>query len=205
MIRLYLTLICFMLIIFTLLTTLARTLGATQPPNPALVDFGYCSGAPCYLGIDMQTNDMNAADARLTAAGYYGNIGSGFYSSLDNRCNVYLTPDIYGDEVISGVKLSNCHGLLLGDFISIFGVPDRLVADSLCNWILEYPQHVIVYIEGRIASPSGIVSLLSSHRITQIDFNREFTLLSSAQWRGFAPLWRYRQYEPEVSFGTRCD
>mgnify|MGYP000321253499 CR=1 FL=1 len=205
MIRFALKLTLPLSILLIIFTALSVTFGRMKPQKSALVGFGYCSGVPCWMDIDLNTNDMLTADRILTLGGYQGNLGSRFYRSLDNRCDVVLMVDVYGDEVISGLQLVNCRGLFIGDLIGVFGVPNRTWVNGFCDWVLEYSRQMYIYVDGQITPGVGAVQLLPGRSVVQIDFTRQpGNTTGSGRWHGFTSFWRYAQLEPDAYSGANC-
>jgi hypothetical protein len=200
MIRFWLTLTLLLSMVIILLVILAISFGMSKPIAPELTPFGYCTGIPCWLNIDIETDNFNAVDSTLRAHGY--TIAS-VYRSSGAPCDVVISTINSGSDVIALLQLVDCRGLLLGDLIGIFGLPDRVWVTGFCDWGLGYSPHMIVYVEGQISYDRGHVEMLPRSRVMEIEFlGTPYTNYEAARWHGFVPLWRYRQLEPTAPLST---
>jgi hypothetical protein len=93
------------------------------------------------------------------------------------------------------IYLVNCRELTLGDLMSVFGTPDRMWVNGMCQWGFSYGSMMTVYVDGQLVPRFGRVSLLVNLPVSQIDFPLHplNTTAFGTDWIGFATLWRYDQ------------
>lgn len=168
----------------------AEVLGKQQPPNPALR--GFSEGCPntrqsCWYGV--LVNQTRVADAWNILQGQNYLLASSLstaaskqsiFTDQDLQCGTYF---MYEYRTVNGL-IVKCKNLLLGDWLNIFGMPDR---------VGQY--HDVLYYHGDVTMRIQIIGELRPNaQITEFMFPvprpyRE----SQYDWQGFAPRWRYCQ------------
>lgn len=198
--RLTLRLILLFTLPFLALALVARALGSTQPPHPALAGFNTrCEGKPrpCWYGVVIGETTEQEAYELLAFAGEPGISrllsGQGFslvyrFSPVLPYCRaVFFIRDglVYRGELslcgTSDIDVGDLVALLAGENVVMSMPPNELVYDGVSMNIEEWPSlhHQVVYIT--LLAPTS-----------------EYP---QYPWHGFVPRWRYCQM---VSYFPRC-
>jgi hypothetical protein len=189
--------IAFACLIFTLI---ARAIGTTQPPNPALR--GFVEGCedkpqPCWYGIVPGITTIGEAKIILTTNDYWERPKELVYYGGSQYVNISEAPSCVnlvryeGEEVLSGITL-RCLGIRLGDVISYWGIPrdfgygevrtiDGFGYPGYAARLhrSDYQPHLWMY---------EIYLYIPSENLNEQPFIGD-------KWHGFAPIWRYCQLE----------
>lgn len=200
MTRFYLKLIVPIALVCLIFTLTARTVGTTQPPNPALR--GFVEGCedkpqPCWYGIVPGMTTIEEAKMTLATNDYWERPKELVYYGGSQYVNISEAPScitlgIYeGDEVVRGITLS-CLGIRLGDVISHWGTPKSFGYGELRTIDgLGYPGY------GIRLHRTNYQPHLWMHEIYLFKppENINEQPLNGYKWHGFAPIWRYCQLE----------
>jgi hypothetical protein len=194
----------------TLLNFSAHAVGTMLPPNASLDGFYEgCEGKarPCWHGIIPGVTTKEAARAILAQLGYSGvDSASGFqmdyHTTAPNmpQC-IFIGYTAGGDEgKIASFELG-CSNLTIGDITSTLGFPAMLRFDRLLSTLY------VGYMRPDVESITKVTvrsQKLSAYTVADfIGFARAGQQAEgAAAWRGFAPIWRYCQIEPEY-FGCK--
>lgn len=128
MTRLYLKLSTTFLCVFLVLAIVARALGSTQPPNPALR--GFVEGCedkpqPCWYGIVPGVTTVDDAQKLFTQFRLEKHIDDFTFLDLTAGCTVRLLDSGAGwnidNFVVQGIQIYDCPALKLGNLLSSFG------------------------------------------------------------------------------------
>ena len=112
------------------LSLVARALGTTQPPNPALRGFVEgCEGKPqpCWYGIVpgvTTAEQLVQIEAKKLIS---------IKSQLENKCEIFVRNE---NDVVYGIFIRNCKGVRIGDLAQIFGLPQFFI--PVCNAGTDY-------------------------------------------------------------------
>jgi hypothetical protein len=180
LIRLILQPVALMFISLLILSLIARALGSTQPPNPALQGFMEgCEGKPqpCWYGIV----------PGVTTVAQAKNILSNYFNGDPNRLESSLCDFEIADFELDVISLT-CRGVHLGDVMSVIGVPDEVrttgwglnivwgkastlatIAERKENWISLYSKVNGIFSAALYSKPPDAKIL----------------------WFGFVTNWRY--------------
>lgn len=185
--------------VLALFNMLARFIGASYPPHPALAGFrDTCTGKPhpCWNGIVPGVTTL--AETRQIMA--YAGSGVTLFNDLTESYTVYFIPPMpspvcvalfqMNKRVVGRIQLQMCKeaNVQVGDLTTVFGLPQRLVLVSPPN--LGYGQVAVNIINWRAQftpdSQVSFINLLQPYSANRIFYG----------WHGFVPAWRYCQLEP---------
>jgi hypothetical protein len=198
------------MIAFAVLSLGAREVGRTRPSHPALAGFrDGCENlpAPCWHGIIPGITSKEATRAIMTSLGYSGiESAPGFVmnyhtSSAGTPQCIFIGYSAGGDERgIASLEIG-CSGLTVGDATSVLGFPAGMRFDRLLSTVyLGFVQPDTGYVTGVTIRPQKLSAYAVVSFINLVPARRRNQ--EAARWRGFAPIWRYCQLQPEF-FGCK--
>lgn len=189
---------------FLLLSLTARTMGNTQPPNPALR--GFTEGCedkpqPCWYGIVPGVTTMGEAGKQLITQSFFRLASYTYIPPKElEPCVIDLwSASGWETETVQRLTL-NCSEITLGDIIFSLEEPQGL--------ILEGYAFRTRYMRLMVFGNTAIQSSYSSSK-SILDKREQFIFLyapnntslqetsSIRKWRGFLPVWRYCQLEKD--------
>jgi hypothetical protein len=184
-ILLKLSLVIFMVVAVTCLS--ARAYGEKLPANTAMRGFKEgCQDTTdiCWYGVTINQTPVIDARDKLRGHTYFlvSTTTKSATHSNDNGlpCGAYF---IYEYAKVNGLVL-RCSGLLLGDWINHFGMPDGI---GQSHDVLFYTgkTKMRLQIKGALTPEAPIVEfvLYIPRALSEYAYD----------WRGFAPRWRYCQ------------
>jgi hypothetical protein len=187
--RLYLKLILSIVLIFLSLSLIARAIGMTQPPNPALRGFMEgCEGKsqPCWYGIVLGVTTWEEGGILLEKYNYarrdYPQDSWSFYLVDNPRCTVHFMSEISQAPIITLLELTFCGNTSLGDIAYYASLPREIrfhdydfTILGVSNWGLETEKF-------------GLFDPISSLSLNVKSYN-----LWGDNWQGFAFSWVYER------------
>jgi hypothetical protein len=195
--RFFLRLIPVLTIPFLLLSLVARALGSTQPPNPALE--GFTTGCedkpqPCWYGIVPGVTTVEDASNHLLAIGYVDQYDAQKVTGSSKYCDVFHQYWLK-DHTIIGINLQDCPSITLGLIIDLLNAPDFVTPGGDGEIILTFKNsiRVIVRSEQDWLSPYN-----QSIWFISIGWSVQPPPSMSYQWHGFASYHHYKQLEPLI-------
>ena len=176
------------LLVLAPLCVAARAFGEKQPASTTMRGFKEgCQNAVdiCWYGVTI--NQTPVTDAENTLRGHaYFIVRTSTKASAQNinennlPCGAYF---LYEYANVNGLVI-RCRGLLLGDWINHFGMPDGV---GQYHDVLFYSgkTKMRVQIKGALTPDAPIVefALYIPRALSEYAYD----------WRGFAPRWRYCQ------------
>jgi hypothetical protein len=192
------------------LNLIARAVGIAKPPNPALNGFfDQCSDQPrpCWHGILPGITTKETARAMLAEMGYTGHdSASGFlmdyHTTEENvpQC-IFIGYSAGGDEgKIASLELG-CSTLTVGEVSGVLGFPEALRFDRLLSSLsVGYVQPETGFITNVTLGAKDISAFTPADFISLTRAGQHGD--GAAGWRGFAPVWRYCQMQPDY-FGCK--
>jgi hypothetical protein len=202
LLRRYLKFTVPILLICLVLSLVARTLGSTQPPNPALKGLTEaCVGIeqPCWYGVIPSVTTVAETQRRLLALGYKpsqrGSFGIITYGRQDHiiACQIQARY-IESTGPIIALHFQDCDGLQFGDFVNALDFPDMLVIGTE-NHAVRYQPGLEIVVAGTRFSPYRAV--------TNVELLPNLAVRSTlgVTWRGF----RFRaHYCNDPLYGFVC-
>jgi hypothetical protein len=166
----------------------ARTFGEQRPSNTAMTGFiDGCQNTTdiCWYGVTINQTPLTEAENTLQGHAYFivrtSTKASGQnFNANKLPCGAYF---LYEYDKVNGVVI-RCRGLLLGDWINHFGMPDGV---GQYHDVLFYTgkTKMRLQIKGALTPQAPIVefALYIPRAISEYAYD----------WRGFAPRWRYCQ------------
>jgi hypothetical protein len=203
---LYLKLIFPIIVSCLILSIAARTLGNTQESNPILR--GFIEGCeekpqPCWHGITPKITGVVEARHILADTGY-----TEFTSPLPTFPFAYEGPDnievyfdsTYGSTVDRLDLLFRDTTLPIGDVMSILGKPQRLMlADKRGKVAATYGDATNwLYIDFMDTGFNALEPFQKTRFSVELFWLERARPDDAFRWHGFAPLWRYCQFEPSA-------
>ena len=186
MTRHYLKLILPIAAIFLALSLVARTLGGTQPPNPALAGFTIgCEGKPqpCWYGIVPGVTTVEEAIVALNQRDDLSRVDNFLFRQLsDSECVFSL------EGAITSVIIEGCKAVELGDIITWFNEPDYYLSGRL--WFRQGQISVIEEFDGKVCFKLRPKSKVYFMILAEVQ--NDIPLHS---WKGFKPYWWYAKNE----------
>ena|SRR5690349_5914710 len=185
--RIYLQIATFIILSVLVASIAARAFGEQQPANATIRGFkDDCQNASdiCWHGITINQTTMTEAENKLQSYVYtlapVSAQARALNSSHNAPCGAYL---LYESVKVSGVVM-RCRGLLLGDWINHFGMPDA-VGQSHDVLFYTGKTKMRLQIIGELTpdAPIAEFALYLPHVAREFEYD----------WRGFAPQWRYCQ------------
>ena len=202
MLRLCCQLALWMVVVSGILALFARSLGSTQPPNPALTGFiEGCTGKqrPCWYGILPSITKAEDGKSLVERQIYKRTSDTTFLSSyiamtddsLLCKKAVFLQGGMpNGDVIISTIVLSQCSGIKLGDLMTIFPPPSF---GSINMPMLFYGNSGVTAIFSHTSR--WYTSPFAEVESIRLQLGIQSEILT---WRGFMPRWRHCQGEHPV-------
>jgi hypothetical protein len=192
-----------LIILFLAVSIVAKSFGGLQPPNPALR--GFIEGCedkpqPCWYGIVPGETTVEEAHI-LTELGCITN-----EASFDSRLGFYLRyvcsanspvyqidvgqPTDFSSTTITSVTVWITK-VEVGDLVGYFGMPKQFDVDFFlyAGIVLLYGQNIYGYVD-ELTKNVTLKSEVSNYSIGTVNNN------IPSVWRGFIPMWRYCQLEP---------
>jgi hypothetical protein len=176
------------------------SVGALQPPHPALAGLSACTSL-CWHGI---RPGVTSLDAARDIAEAQGDVYSQGYQprtvtySLTPQSGLRLLTMRYDNRIIESLAVIPRESVALGDLMVELGEPDG---------VLINPNYtILLYRDGKLGitisyGPDGMSALSMFQReILSIFITAE--RIPSLRWHGFAPTWRYCQLE-KGAYGCR--
>jgi hypothetical protein len=206
MIRFYFKLTLSTAPIFLALFLIARALGTTQPPNPALN--GFTEGCedkpqPCWYGIVPGMTTEEEANLILQSLAYGKNtVNASRTANTDIiECDIQVGAH---KNLVYAISLSNCDGISLGTLMNKLGVSKGIY--FMCPQTQE--RQFFNYTYAIFYSRSKLSSLYFLSPYNEIDY----VLLGEKpydqyegnpinykyRWFGFTSYKRYKQLQPEI-------
>jgi hypothetical protein len=213
MTRLHLKLTAPIVLLFLALSLVARAMGSTQPPNPALR--GFIEGCedkpqPCWYGIIIEKTPIDEAIKILESHGWavkkFGTETEiGFSTDLIEPFNCMVQtpyPTNRTNSIVERLWL-NCDHITTGDALAVLGTPDTI---GSCDYDYSGDAPTIIYRQQirlilRYSSPKNRFHWLSPFNEISIEMTRRYDSRENNEWHGFVTGWRYQQLEPKALGG----
>lgn len=202
MLRLQLKLVLWISVLLTCTSFAVRAFGSTQPPNPALR--GFTEGCdeqpqPCWYGVIPGVSKFTEMRKRVQSwnSQEYREIESTATFDVNTRSigSRYSISSCYSffhstqpSTVVDYIEVSDCPDVMLGDLINQFGSPES-IQFRIGVWGRLDEFSFILDDRGEVFNPrtKPRMFIIPSTDDTSTFFN----------WHGFAPRWRYCQFEPD--------
>jgi hypothetical protein len=184
MIRVYFKLILPVALIFLTVSLIARALGTTQPPNPAL--HGFTEGCedkpqPCWYGIVPEKTTMEEAITMLNQRDDLIRLDNYLFRQSGNQGCVF---SLWGGDIISNVDITKCPETELGDIVNWFDSPNYTLTGTLFfrnGLFMVAEQH----------DPKICFKLTPRSKVEFITVTNNQIETTLPIWYGFKPYWWY--------------
>jgi hypothetical protein len=193
------------LFIFALLTftVAARALGNAQQPNPVLRGFTEGCEAkpqPCWHGIVPRFTSVVETRQILTDANYieFTSPLRTFQFAYEGPGNIEVYFDSTYGSTVDRLDLIFRNTLPIGDVLSILGRPQRLrLANKRGMVAATYGDETNwLYIDFMDTHFNALEPFQETHFSVELFWMKNPRPDDAFRWHGFAPLWRYCQFEP---------
>lgn len=183
------------LIIFAVLNIAARTVGTTQPMNPALA--GFSEGCerkpqPCWYGIVPGVTTIEEGQQFLRSAGYVNVTGSVLPESCIEIHSVCVWFG-WDNQSVNQINFYWNDRVRFGDMIALIGFPKFIRYFSYEE--LYFENSAISLKSGWNSAYSMVDAFIVPGKAPEIITDDGIDRL----WHGFLPRWRYCQLEPDYA------
>jgi hypothetical protein len=200
-------------ITFSVISAGMIALGGTQPPHPALRGFiEGCEGVPqpCWYGIELGRTHIMSAVALMEQTNFelyrYSPEETYTYQieMLSSSCETTISAH-YQNETTILVRFENCTGLLLGDVVQLWGLPDKFAGGEhieigISPITLHFPfVDTFATLE---ANSVFVLDLFTSVEGLYLYYEPQQLNKGYRDWRGFLTQERYCQLDADYYW---CD